>query len=90
MNWRVRDKGLSEERFTALVAQKNLEYQKLPVRDLRAVPILTHFDWTAYALAAVVDIAPEQYPEAASEFPQQLTVDMLEIRICQQLSQEWH
>lgn len=85
---KVRDKGLSEEAFTALVAQKNLELQKLFTTYARADTDILIGQRMRSLQNQVVDIALEQYQKLRRNFLNSLTVDMLNQNLHQQLSQE--
>ncbi|EBO3255639.1 insulinase family protein [Salmonella enterica subsp. enterica serovar Typhimurium] len=85
---KVRDKGLSEEEFTALVAQKNLELQKLFATYARTDTDILTGQRMRSLQNQVVDIAPEQYQKLRQNFLNSLTVDMLNQNLRQQLSQE--
>lgn len=85
---KVRDKGLSEEEFTALVAQKNLELQKLFATYARTDTDILAGQRMRSLQNQVVDIAPEQYQKLRQNFLNSLTVDMLNQNLRQQLSQE--
>nr|VUD25370.1 zinc-protease [Salmonella sp. NCTC 7297] len=85
---KVRDKGLSEEEFTALVAQKNLELQKLFATYARTDTDILIGQRMRSLQNQVVDIAPEQYQKLRQNFLNGLSVDMLNQNLRQQLSQE--
>ncbi|WP_039057850.1 pitrilysin family protein [Enterobacter sp. Bisph1] len=85
---KVREKGLPEEEFKALIAQKNLELQKLFATYARAsTDILTNQRMRSLQ-NQVVDIAPEQYQKLRQNFLTNLTPQMLNRDLHQQLSQD--
>jgi predicted Zn-dependent peptidase len=85
---KVRDKGLSAEEFNALVAQKNLELQKLFATYARTDTDVLIGQRMRSLQNQVVDIAPEQYQKLRQDFLNSLTLEMLNQDLRQQLSQE--
>jgi hypothetical protein len=85
---KVRDNGLPEEEFDALMAQKNLELQKLFATYARTDTDILISQRMRSLQNQVVDIAPEQYQKLRQEFLNSLTVDMLNQYLRQQLSQD--
>ncbi|MCT4704913.1 insulinase family protein [Enterobacteriaceae bacterium H11S18] len=85
---RVRDKGLSQEEFDALIAQKNDELAKLFATYARTdTDVLTNQRLRSLQ-NQVVDIAPEQYQKLRQDFLNSLTLTMLNQDVRQQLSQD--
>ena len=85
---KVRDKGLPEEEFNALVAQKNLELQKLFATYGRTDTDILISQRLRSLQNQVVDIAPEQYQRLRHSFLNSLSVEMLNQDLRQQLSQD--
>lgn len=85
---KVRDNGLPEEEFNALVAQKNLELQKLFATYARTDTDILISQRMRSLQNQVVDIAPEQYQRLRQNFLNNLTVEMLNQNLRQQLSQD--
>ena len=85
---KVRDKGLPEEEFNALVAQKKLELQKLFAAYARADTDILMGQRVRSLQNQVVDIAPEQYQKLRQDFLNSLTVEMLNQDLRQQLSND--
>ncbi|MGK3329283.1 M16 family metallopeptidase [Escherichia fergusonii] len=85
---KVRDNGLPEEEFNALVAQKKLELQKLFATYARADTDILMSQRMRSLQNQVVDIAPEQYQKLRQDFLNSLTVEMLNQDLRQQLSRE--
>ncbi|HCL6626991.1 TPA: insulinase family protein [Citrobacter amalonaticus] len=85
---KVRDNGLPEEEFNALVAQKNLELQKLFATYARTDTDILIGQRLRSLQNQVVDIAPEQYQRLRQDFLNSLTVEMLNQDLRQQLSQD--
>ena len=85
---KVRDNGLSEEEFNALVAQKNLELQKLFATYARTDTDILISQRIRSLQNQVVDIAPEQYQKLRQDFLNSLTAEMLSQDLRQQLSQD--
>ncbi|MEN0613675.1 pitrilysin family protein [Klebsiella indica] len=85
---KVRDNGLSQDEFAALIAQKNLELQKLFATYARTDTYILISQRMRSLQNQVVDIAPEQYQKLRQEFLNSLTVDMLNQYLRQQLSQD--
>ena len=84
----MRDNGLPEEEFNALVAQKNLELQKLFATYARTDTDILIGQRLRSLQNQVVDIAPEQYQRLRQDFLNSLTVEMLNQDLRQQLSQD--
>ena len=84
----VRDRGLSQEEFDALVAQKNLELQKLFATYARTDTRVLMGQRLRSLQNQVVDIAPEQYQKLREGFLNSLTLNGLNQDLRQQLSQE--
>lgn len=85
---KVRDNGLPEEEFNALIGQKSLELQKLFATYARTDTDILMGQRMRALQNQVVDIAPEQYQKLRQEFLSTLTVDMLNQDLRQQLSQD--
>ncbi|NUL37979.1 M16 family metallopeptidase [Kosakonia sacchari] len=85
---KVREKGLPEEEFKALIAQKNLELQKLFATYARASTDILISQRMRSLQNQVVDIAPEQYQKLRQSFLNNLTPQMLNQDLHQQLSQD--
>ncbi|MGO0254405.1 M16 family metallopeptidase [Escherichia coli] len=85
---KVRDKGLPEEEFNALVAQKKLELQKLFAAYARADTDILMGQRMRSLQNQVVDIAPEQYQKLRQDFLNSLMVEMLNQDLRQQLSND--
>ncbi|SNY66270.1 pitrilysin family protein [Enterobacter sp. CC120223-11] len=84
----VREEGLTKEEFDALIAQKNLELQKLFATYARTDTNLLINQRMRALQNQVVDIAPEQYQKLRQEFLNSLTVESLNQDLRQQLSQD--
>lgn len=85
---RVRDKGLSQEEFDALIAQKKNELTKLFATYARTDTDVLISQRMRSLQNQVVDIAPEQYQKLRQDFLDSLTVAMINQDLRQQLSQE--
>lgn len=85
---KVRDSGFSVDEFNALVAQKNLELQKLFATYARTDTGVLTSQRLRSLQNQVVDIAPEQYQKLRQDFLNGLTVEMLNQDLRQQLSQD--
>ncbi|QIX95882.1 pitrilysin family protein [Cedecea sp. FDAARGOS_727] len=85
---RVRDKGLSQEEFDALIAQKKNELTKLFATYARTDTDVLISQRMRSLQNQVVDIAPEQYQKLRQDFLDSLTVPMINQDLRQQLSQE--
>lgn len=83
---KVRDNGLPQEEFDALIAQKSLELQKLFATYARTDTDILMSQRMRSLQNQVVDIAPEQYQKLRQEFLNSLTVDMLNQYLRQQLA----
>ncbi|HEY3588947.1 MAG TPA: pitrilysin family protein [Buttiauxella sp.] len=84
----VRDKGLSQEEFDALIAQKKDELTKLFATYARTDTEVLISQRMRSLQNQVVDIAPEQYQKLRQDFLDSLTLNMLNQDLRQQLSQE--
>ncbi|POP45229.1 hypothetical protein CHU32_12475 [Superficieibacter electus] len=84
----LREKGLTEEEFNALVAQKKLELQKLFATYARTDTDILISQRMRALQNQVVDIAPEQYQKLRQNFLDSLTLDVLNQDLRQQLSQD--
>jgi len=84
----LREKGLTEEEFNALVAQKKLELQKLFATYARTDTDVLISQRMRSLQNQVVDIAPEQYQKLRQNFLDGLTLDVLNQDLRQQLSQD--
>jgi predicted Zn-dependent peptidase len=85
---KVRDKGLSQEEFDALIAQKSTELTKLFATYARTDTDVLIGQRLRSLQNQVVDIAPEQYQKLRQDFLNSLTVNMLNQDLRQQLSQD--
>ncbi|ERK17157.1 Protein YhjJ, putative peptidase [Pantoea sp. AS-PWVM4] len=84
----VRDKGLPQDEFDALMAQKLLELNKLFATYARTDTDILMGQRLRSQQNAVVDIAPEQYQKLRQSFLGGLTRDQLNQELRQQLTQE--
>ncbi|WP_312951539.1 pitrilysin family protein [Superficieibacter sp.] len=84
----LREKGLTEEEFNALVAQKKLELQKLFATYARTDTDILISQRMRALQNQVVDIAPEQYQKLRQDFLNDLTLESLNQDLRQQLSQD--
>ncbi|MCE0491683.1 insulinase family protein [Pantoea sp. Mb-10] len=84
----VRDKGLPQEEFDALMAQKLLELNKLFATYARTDTDILVGQRLRSQQNAVVDIAPEQYQKLRQTFLGELTREQLNQELRQQLTQE--
>lgn len=84
----IRTSGFQQEEFDALIAQKNLELQKLFATYARTDTDVLISQRLRSLQNQVVDIAPEQYQKLRKKFLSSLTLDMLNQDLRQQLSQE--
>lgn len=84
----VRDSGLQQEEFDALIAQKKLELQTLFATYARTDTRVLMSQRLRSLQNQVVDIAPEQYQKLREAFLNSLTLSMLNRDLRQQLSQE--
>ncbi|ANG94657.1 peptidase M16 [Lelliottia amnigena] len=85
---KVRKEGLAKEEFDALVAQKNLELQKLFATYARTDTDILISQRIRSLQNQVVDIAPEQYQKLRQDFLNGLTVESINQDLRQQLSQD--
>lgn len=85
---RVRDKGLSQAEFDALIRQKKNELTTLFATYARTDTDVLISQRMRSLQNQVVDIAPEQYQKLRQDFLDSLTVTMLNQDLRQQLSQE--
>lgn len=84
----VRDKGLSQEEFDTMIAQKSLELTKLFATYARTDTDLLTNQRMRSLQNQVVDIAPEQYQKLRQKFLNSLTLTMINQDLRQQLSQD--
>ena len=84
----IREKGLPEDEFDSLIAQKKLELQKLFATYARMDTDMLISQRMRSLQNQVVDIAPEQYQKLRQSFLESLTPDMLNQDLRQQLSQD--
>ncbi|WP_168409574.1 M16 family metallopeptidase [Erwinia amylovora] len=84
----VRDKGLTQQEFDALMAQKNAELSKLFATYARTDTSVLMSQRLRSQQNAVVDIAPEQYQKLRQTFLSGMTLDMLNQELRQQLTQD--
>ncbi len=85
---KVKQTGISEEEFAALVAQKKLELQTLFATYARTTTDILMGQRLRSLQNQVVDIAPEQYQKLRQNFLNNLTAARLNEVLRQQLSQE--
>lgn len=85
---KVRDNGLSEDEFNALIAQKKLELQRLFTTYARTDTDVLISQRMRSLQNQVVDIAPEQYQKLRQNFLNNLTAEMLNQSLRQQLTQD--
>lgn len=85
---KVREEGLPKAEFDALIAQKNLELQKLFATYARTDTDILISQRMRSLQNQVVDIAPEQYQKLRQQFLNSLTVESLNQDLRQQLSQD--
>ena len=85
---KVRDKGLSQEEFDVLIAQKKAELAKLFATYARTDTDVLISQRMRSLQNQVVDIAPEQYQKLRQNFLNSLTLNMLNQDLRQQLSQD--
>jgi len=85
---KVRDSGLSEDEFNALIAQKKLELQRLFTTYARTDTDVLISQRMRSLQNQVVDIAPEQYQRLRQDFLNGLTTEMLNQSLRQQLTQD--
>ena len=84
----VRDNGLPQSEFDALMAQKTSELNKLFATYARTDTDVLMSQRLRSQQNAVVDIAPEQYQKYRQDFLNTLTLTALNQELRQQLSQE--
>jgi predicted Zn-dependent peptidase len=84
----VRDRGLPQTEFDALMAQKTVELNKLFATYARTDTDVLMSQRLRSQQNAVVDIAPEQYQKYRQTFLNGLTLAALNQELRQQLSQE--
>ena len=84
----VRDSGLTQQEFDALMAQKTAELNKLFATYARTPTDVLMGQRLRSQQNAVVDIAPEQYQKLRQAFLSGLTLDMLNQELRQQLTQD--
>lgn len=83
----IRDNGLPQEEFDALMAQKTAELNKLFTTYARINTDVLMSQRLRSQQNAVVDIAPEQYQTLRQNFLSSLTLQMMNQELHQQLSQ---
>ncbi|WP_380182366.1 M16 family metallopeptidase [Kalamiella sp. sgz302252] len=83
----IRDNGLPQEEFDALMAQKTAELNKLFATYARTNTDVLMSQRLRSQQNAVVDIAPEQYQKLRQTFLAGLTLPMMNQELRQQLSQ---
>jgi predicted Zn-dependent peptidase len=84
----IRENGLPQDEFDALIAQKKLELQKLFATYARMDTDVLINQRIRSQQNQVVDIAPEQYQKLRQSFLDSLTLDVLNMDLRQQLSQD--
>jgi predicted Zn-dependent peptidase len=84
----VRDKGISQSEFDALIAQKNDQLSKLFATYARTDTDVLMSQRLRSQQNGVVDIAPEQYQQLRQQFLSTLTLPVLNQELKQQLSRE--
>ncbi|MFC0140302.1 M16 family metallopeptidase [Erwinia mallotivora] len=84
----IRDNGLPQEEFDALMAQKTAELSKLFATYARTDTDVLMSQRLRSQQNAVVDIAPEQYQKLRQNFLSGLTLQMMNQELRQQLSQD--
>lgn len=84
----LRDKGLSQAEFDALMARKTEELSKLFATYARASTDILMDQRLRSQKNGVVDIAPEQYQKLRQNYLSSVTLEMLNQELHQQLSQE--
>lgn len=85
---KIRDNGLPQDEFDALMAQKTTELNKLFATYARTDTSVLMSQRLRSQQNAVVDIAPEQYQKLRQSFLSGLTLPMMNQELRQQLSQE--
>jgi len=85
---KVRDKGIPQAEFDALIAQKQDQLNKLFATYARTDTGVLMAQRLRSQQNSVVDIAPEQYQKLRQKFLSSLTLDMLNQELKQQLSRE--
>lgn len=84
----IRDNGLPQDEFDALMAQKTMELNKLFATYARTDTDVLMSQRLRSQQNAVVDIAPEQYQKLRQHFLSSLTLSLMNQELRQQLSQE--
>ncbi|MFC3393711.1 M16 family metallopeptidase [Brenneria rubrifaciens] len=84
----LRDKGLTQQEFDALVLRKKDELNKLFATYARTSTDILMSQRLRSQQNGVVDISPEQYQELRQAYLSALTADMLNQALYQQLSQD--
>lgn len=84
----VRDKGISQSEFDALIAQKKDQLSKLFATYARTDTDVLMSQRLRSQQNGVVDIAPEQYQQLRQEFLSTLTLPVMNQELKQQLSRE--
>ncbi|PIJ50756.1 peptidase M16 [Erwinia sp. OLTSP20] len=85
---KIRDDGLPQEEFDALMAQKTTELNKLFATYARTDTSVLISQRLRSQQNSVVDIAPEQYQKLRQDFLSGLTLTMMNQELRQQLSQD--
>ncbi|RJT13428.1 M16 family metallopeptidase [Rahnella inusitata] len=84
----MRDKGISQAEFDALIAQKNDQLSKLFATYARTDTDVLMSQRLRSQQNGVVDIAPEQYQQLRQQFLSTLTLPVLNQELKQQLSRD--
>lgn len=84
----LRDKGLTQQAFDALIARKSDELSKLFATYARTSTDVLMQQRLRSQRNGVVDIAPEQYQKLRQAYLSELTLPLLNQELHQQLSQE--
>lgn len=84
----LRDKGLTQQEFDALIARKNDGLGKLFATYARTSTDVLMKQRLRSQCNGVVDIAPEQYQKLRQTYLSELTLPLLNQELHQQLSQE--
>ncbi|MCW2484052.1 insulinase family protein, partial [Candidatus Symbiopectobacterium sp. NZEC135] len=84
----LRDKGLTQQAFDALIARKSDELSKLFATYARTSTDVLMQQRMGSQRNGVVDIAPEQYQKLRQAYLSELTLPLLNQELHQQLSQD--
>lgn len=84
----LRDKGLTQQEFDALIARKSNELSKLFATYARTSTDVLMQQRLRSQRNGVVDIAPKQYQKLRQAYLSELTLPLLNQELHQQLSQE--